>query len=396
MTPRMSDLLIENALVYPMDGTPPRQGGVLCRDGVIAEIGGTAGPAARVIDAQGCAVLPGLIDPHTHLVFGGDRVLEFRERSAGATYEDIAKRGGGIWKTVLATRAASEDALFDLARPRLEQMIARGVTAIEGKGGYGLSLEDERKILRVYRRLAEATGVEIVTTYLALHTLPRGAEREAYVSASLDWLEELHREKLVDGVDVFVETTAFSADDARRTAGRAKALGLPLRLHVDQLSDGRGAALAAELGALSADHLEHMREEDAASLCGAGVVATLLPWASLLVGRGRKPPVEALRRAGVRMAIATDFNPGSAPVLDLHATIALGVGYFGLSVDEALLGVTAHAAAALGLDGGRLAVGKPADLVVLDHGDPARLCYELGRNPVRATIKRGRVLYQAR
>jgi imidazolonepropionase len=366
---------------------------VVCEDGVITSFSGAPLGATR-IDARGCAVLPGLIDAHTHLVFGGDRVGEFRARSAGATYEDIAKEGGGIWKTVLATREASEMELFALAMPRLKQMIARGVTTVEGKGGYGLALEDERKILRVYRQLQHETGVDIVTTFLALHALPRGRTKDAYVEESLTWLETLHKEGLVDGVDVFVETTAFSLDDAKRTGEVAHRLGLPLRLHVDQLTEGKGAALAAELGAASADHLENMREEDASTLAEAGVVATLLPWASLFVSRGKKPPVARLREAGVKMAIATDFNPGSAPVLDMHATMALAVGYFGMSVEEVLRGVTTHAADALKIPAGVIKLGARADLVVLDHEDPTRLCYEVGNSPVRMTVKSGAVIFK--
>lgn len=392
-----ASLTVHDAQLYTMDGTaqPVAQGCLIINDGVIAYAGPEQGAPPAMgseLDAKGCAVLPGLVDAHTHLVFAGDRVSELRERSAGATYEDIAKRGGGIWKTVLATRAASEDELVALALPRLLQMRARGVTAVESKGGYGLSLEHERKLMRVGRLLAERTGVTVVNTYLALHTLPRDftAGRDAYVDASIEWLAALHADGLVDGADVFVETTAFTAEDARRTARAAESLGLPVRLHVDQLTAGGGAALAASVKALSADHLEHMDPDHAEALARAGVVATLLPWATLLVGRGAKPPVAALRAAGVAMAVATDFNPGSAPVLDLHAALLLAVPLLGLSVDEALLGVTAHAARALGLSRhGRLATGFSGDAIVLDHPDAGRLCYELGRNPVREVIVRG-------
>lgn len=367
---------------------------IVCDGDRISYVGPRAAAELRgatLIDARGGAVLPGLIDAHTHFVFAGDRVAEFRAKSEGATYQEIAKQGGGIWKTVLATRAASEDELVDLAVPRLLAMRAHGVTTIECKGGYGLTLADERKMLRAARRAGEAAGVDVVTTFLALHVKPKDYAGGDYVKDSIHWLETLHGEGLVDGADVFVETSAFTHGDARATAAAAKRLALPLRLHVDQLSAGRGAGLAAELGALSADHLEHMAAEDAALLAKHGVVAGLVPWASLYVGRGQKPPIAALRAANVKMMVATDFNPGSAPVADLLAAAALAVGYLGLTVEEAVLGVTAHAAQALGLqDRGVLREGARADLVVLDHPDAARLIYGLGVSPVRHVIRRGR------
>ncbi|MCC6810131.1 MAG: imidazolonepropionase [Deltaproteobacteria bacterium] len=390
-------MAIVNARVYPMtvDAQPVAADTIVCDGGRIVFVGPRVAASldgAQIVDARGGAVVPGLIDAHTHFVFAGDRVGEFRQKSEGATYEAIAKQGGGIWKTVLATRKASEEELVALAVPRLEAMRARGVTTVECKGGYGLDLANERKMLRAAREAGRRAGLHVVTTFLALHTFPKDAagSRADYVHESLHWLEALHGEGLVDGADVFVETSAFLADDARATAKVAKRLGLPLRLHVDQLSAGRGAALCAELAALSADHLEHMAAGDAELLAKHDVVAGLVPWASLYVGRGAKPPIAALRAAGVKMMVATDFNPGSAPVCDLLAAAALSVGYLGLTVDEALLGITRHAAQALGLgDRGVIKEGAVADLVVLDHPDAARAIYELGRSPIRALLHSG-------
>lgn len=339
------------------------------------------------LDAVGCAVIPGLIDAHTHVAFAGDRIAEFAERSRGATYEDIARSGGGIWKTVLATRAIASDELQVLVEARIQKMIKRGVTTIEGKTGYGLDEETERKLMTCYDTARSRTGMHIVRTFLGAHTKPRDYTGGDYVGDTLTWLDRLHAQKLVDAVDVFVEKTAFTADDARRVAAHAKKLGLGVHLHVDQLSAGGGGALAAEVGALSADHLEHATEADAAALGRASVVATLLPWATLLVSRGAKPPIAAFRTHGVRMAIATDYNPGSAPVIDLRSAAMLAIGLFGLTVDEALAGVTVNAAAALGLPrAGVLCEGSQADMLILSHRDPAALFYDTGSEIVQRVL----------
>lgn len=375
---------------------------VVIVDGVISHVGeepSSLPTGVTRIDAQGGAILPGLIDAHTHLVFAGDRIDEFAAKSRGATYEHIAKSGGGIWKTVQATREASGPTLMELARPRLAEMVKRGVTTVEGKSGYGLTERDERKILQVYRDLSDESGIDIVNTFLAAHTVPRDYEQgtDRYVEDSLQWLRRAHQDGLVDGVDMFVERTAFAPQHARGLAEVAKELSLPLRLHVDQLHDGNGASLAAELGALSADHLEHTNDGSAAALATAGVVATLVPFATLLVGRGQVPPVAALREAGVRFVVATDFNPGSAPALDLHMAGFLALAHLRLTIDEVLFGMTKFAARALGIEKthGTLEVDKVGDVVILNHPTPSALFYELGRPRVQHVVKRGRHLIGA-
>lgn len=381
-----------------MDGRELADHALLIRDGRIAWIGAESElvvPTGAIVhDAAGGCVMPGLIDAHTHTVFAGDRMQEFAWRSAGRTYEEIAERGGGIWRTVQATRAASAEALFALGQPRLREMARRGVTTLEIKSGYGLDEANERKLLEVAGRLGEWSGIEVARTFLAAHVVPRdfAGDRQAYVAASLAWLDRIARDRLCEAVDVFVDASAFGPDDARATAAAARALGLGVRLHVDQLTAGAGAELAAELGALSADHLEHLSDAGAAALGRAGVVATLVPYATLFVGRGARPNVGRLRAHAVPMAVATDFNPGSSPVLDLHATAALAIGLFGLTVDEALRAITANAARALGRADthGVLRVGAVADVLILDRPRPEALFYELGRNPVRVVLKGGK------
>ncbi len=387
-------LAIRNANLCTMLAAPQPGQALVCEAGRIAWIGpdSEVPKCDTLIDAAGGAVMPGLIDAHTHTVFAGDRLDEFVARSRGATYEEIAKRGGGIWKTVEATRAATPEQLFASGLARVRHMRQRGVTCIEGKSGYGLDEATERKILQTYAALQTATGVRIVRTFLGAHVRPRDYAGADYVGDVIAWLAGFADDGLCEAVDVFVEENAFSADDARRIAAAAREHALPVRLHVDQLTTGGGAALAAELSALSADHLEHMQQDEASLLARAGVVATLLPFAALLVGRGAKPPVAALRRAGVRMAIATDYNPGSAPQLDLRAAGVVALGLFGLSVDEVLLGMTVHAAAALGLsDHGALRQGAVANVLILKHPEPASLLYALGDEPIARVIINGAI-----
>ncbi|HRJ65250.1 MAG TPA: imidazolonepropionase, partial [Brevundimonas sp.] len=329
-------------------------------------------------------VTPGLVDCHTHLVFGGDRSGEFEQRLGGATYEEIARAGGGIVSSVAATRAASEDELYASALGRLAGLKATGVTTIEIKSGYGLDHDSELKMLRVARRIGREAGVRVRTSYLGLHAVPPEwrTARGRYVDLAVDdILPAAHAEGLVDAVDAYCEPIAFSTDEVGRLFDRAKALGLPVKLHADQLSDGGGAALAARYGALSADHVEHTTEAGVRAMAEAGVVAVLLPGAWLMLRETVLPPMDLFRRHGVAMAVATDCNPGTSPVASMTAAINLACVQFRLTPEEALAGATRIAARALGLQDeiGTLEAGKSADLAVWDIERPAELAYWLGK-----------------
>jgi imidazolonepropionase len=374
-------------------------GAILIRDGLIAWIGPRADlpphEAAATDRLEGAWVTPGLVDCHTHLVFGGDRSGEFEQRLGGATYEEIARAGGGIVSSVKATRAAPEEELFAAATKRLAGLKATGVTTVEIKSGYGLDRDSELKMLRVARRIGREGGVRVVTSYLGLHAVPpeHRADRAAYVDAAIDdILPAAHAEGLVDAVDAYCEPIAFTADEVGRLFERARALGLPVKLHADQLSDGGGAALAARFGALSADHVEHASETGIAAMGEAGVVGVLLPGAFLMLRETVLPPVEAMRRHGVAMAVATDCNPGTSPVASMLATLNLACVQFRLTPEEALAGATRHAAKALGLQDriGVLEAGKAADLAVWDVTRPAELCYWLGLPLLRRRYVGGR------
>lgn len=338
-------------------------------------------------------VTPGLIDCHTHLVFGGDRSGEFEQRLGGATYEEIALAGGGIVASVAATRAASEDELYASALTRLAGLKATGVTTVEIKSGYGLDLDSELKMLRVARRLGREAGVRVRTSYLGLHAVPPEhlQDRARYVDKAVDEiLPAAHAEGLVDAVDAYCEPIAFSTDEVARLFDRARALGLPVKLHADQLSDGGGAALAAKYKALSADHIEHTTEPGIRAMAEAGVVAVLLPGAYLMLRETTPPPVDLLRRHGVAMAVATDCNPGTSPVASMTAALNLACVQFRLTPEEALAGATRHAAKAMGLtDVGVIAPGKAADLAVWDIERPAELCYWLGKPLLHARYLAG-------
>lgn len=346
-------------------------------------------------DGGGGWLTPGLIDCHTHLVFGGDRSLEFEARLAGASYEAIAQAGGGILGTVRATCAASEDELYAAALPRLAALAAEGVTTVEIKSGYGLELEQELKMLRVARRLGAASGVTVVPTLLALHALPPQyrAARAAYVTEVIgQWLPHVVREGLAAAVDVFCERIAFTIEECSAVLTAARALGLAVKVHADQLCDGGGAALAARHGALSAEHLEYTSAAGVAAMARAGTVAVLLPGAYLYLRESQAPPLAALREHGVPIAVATDCNPGSSPCTSLLAMLPLAAASFRLTPAEALAGVTREAARALGLHGdrGTLAVGKRADLALWRVAHPRELSYWLGRNPLVGLIRGGR------
>ncbi|WP_420479827.1 imidazolonepropionase [Brevundimonas sp. FT23028] len=358
---------------------------ILIRGGKIAWVGPRAeAPAADGVEGlDGRWVTPGLIDCHTHLVFGGDRSGEFEQRLGGATYEEIARAGGGIVSSVKATRAASEDELYASALSRLEGLKATGVTTVEIKSGYGLDRDSELAMLRVARRIGREAGVRVRTSYLGLHAVPPElkADRGAYVDLAIDdILPAAHAEGLVDMVDAYCEPIAFTTEEVSRLFEKAKALGLPVKLHADQLSDGGGAALAAKYNALSADHVEHTTGPGVKAMAEAGVVAVLLPGAFLMLRETTLPPVALFREHGVKMAVATDCNPGTSPVASMTAALNLACVQFRLTPEEALAGATRVAAKALGLtDVGTLAPGKAADLAVWDITRPAELCYWLGK-----------------
>ena len=350
------------------------------------------------VDAQGEWVTPGLIDCHTHVVFGGDRAGEFEQRLQGASYEDIARSGGGIVSTVRATRAASEDDLFAQSLPRARALRDDGVTTLEIKSGYGLDFDNERKMLRVARRIGDALGIRVRTTYLGAHALPPefAGRADDYIDAVCRWLPALRAEGLVDAVDAFCERIGFTAAQTQRVFEAARALGIPVKLHADQLSDGGGAALVAGFAGLSADHVEYTSEAGVAALKQAGSVAVLLPGAFHVLRETKLPPLDAFRAHGVPMAVATDCNPGTSPLQSLRLAMSLACTHFRLTPEEALRGATVHAARALGLkDRGRLVVGQRADFVRWRIGQPAQLAYWLGGELVSAVHVGGRVIVGA-
>ena len=362
------------------------RGAIVTEDARIAWIGAEAdlrslGKAAvQEHDLGGALLTPGLVDAHTHLVYGGHRAHEFEMRLQGATYEDIARAGGGIRSTVAATRAASEDELFASASRRLRTLRDGGVTSVEIKSGYGLSFEDEARCLRVARRLGRS-GVTVRTTSLAAHALPPEFEGRAddYIAAVCEWLPAWHAEGLVDAVDAFCEHIAFSTAQVERVFAAARALGLPVKLHAEQLSDSGGAELAARFNALSCDHLEHLGDTGIAAMRAAGTVAMLLPGAYHFLRETKLPPIAAMREAGVAMAVSTDHNPGTSPTLSLPLMIHLACVDFRLTPEEAVRGATVNAARALGLaDRGSLAVGRRADFALWDLAHPRELAYWFG------------------
>ena len=376
------------------------KGAVAARDGIIIYAGPTAdmpasvGQGAEVVDCESRWITPGLIDCHTHLVYAGNRANEFEMRLAGATYEEVARAGGGIVSSVKSLRAASEDELVAQTLPRLDALMAEGVTTVEVKSGYGLDADNEKKSLRATRRLAGERPVTVRATCLAAHALPPEAkgDKDAFIDLVAGTiLPQVAAEKLADAVDGFCEGIAFSLEQMARVFDKAKALGLPVKLHADQLSNLHGAALAARYGALSADHLEYTDEEGAEAMAKAGTVATILPGAYYFIRETKKPPVDLFRRHGVKMAVATDSNPGTSPLTSLLLTMNMAATLFGMTVDECLAGVTREAARALGLldKTGTLEAGKSADLAIWDIERPAELVYRMGFNPLHARIWRG-------
>ena len=345
------------------------------------------------VDLGGTLVTPGLVDCHTHLVYAGQRAREFELRLTGASYEQIARAGGGIASTVAATRAADDATLFELAARRARVLMGEGVTTLEVKSGYGLSLEHELRCLRVARRLGVELPIDIHTTCLAAHALPPeyAGRADAYVDAACGWLPELHAQGLVDAVDAFCESIAFSPAQTRRIFEAARALRLPVKLHAEQLTDQGGAALAAGFGALSCDHLEYLSDAGIAAMKEAGTVAVLLPGAFYFLRETKLPPVQALREHGVPIAIATDHNPGTSPNLSPLLMLNMACTLFRLTPEEALRGMTVNGARALGLrDRGRLAAGARADFAVWDVDHPNELAYRFGDNPLRTSVHAGK------
>ena len=372
----------------------------LVRDAAIAVSDGRiawVGPAAKLpsgyagLDRRsygGRLVTPALIDCHTHIVHGGNRSREFEMRLTGASYEEIARAGGGIASTVAATRDATEDALLHSALPRVDALIAQGVGVIEVKSGYGLDLDTELKMLRVARALGQARRIRVVTSFLGAHAVPKGMAADAYIdTVCLPALEAAHAQGLVDAVDGFCEGIAFDTAQIGRVFETARALGLPVKLHAEQLSHTGGTALAAQYGALSADHVEYAIADDAKALAAAGTVAVLLPGAFYAIHETRMPPVGAFRDHDVAMAVATDWNPGSSPLGSVLLAMNMACTLFRLTPEEALAGTTRNAARALGLnDCGVIAPGLRADLAVWDAAGPEELSYGIGINPLHARI----------
>jgi len=375
-------------------------GAIAARDGRIVHAGpevelpDEARRGAEIIDCEGRWITPGLIDCHTHLVFAGNRANEFEMRLAGATYEEVTRAGGGIVSSVSALRSASEDQLVAETLPRLDALIAEGVTTVEVKSGYGLDLANEAKSLRAARRLATERPVTVKTTFLGAHALPPEAagDKDGYIaSVAEDMLPAIASEGLADAVDGFCEGIAFSPEQIAEVFSAARKLRLPVKLHADQLSNLYGAALAASYGALSADHLEYTDEPGAAAMAQAGTVAVLLPGAFYFIREERKPPIDLFRRHGVRMAVATDCNPGTSPLTSLLLTMNMAATFFHMTVDECLAGVTREAARALGMlrQTGTLETGKSADLAIWNVERPAELVYRIGFNPLHTRVWRG-------
>ncbi|MEN2750339.1 imidazolonepropionase [Psychrobacter sp. FBL11] len=347
----------------------------------------------QIKDVDGNWVTPGLIDCHTHIVYGGNRSNEFEARLQGASYQDIAAQGGGIVSTVSATRKANEEELFAQSEKRLLALIKEGVTSVEIKSGYGLDLDTERKMLKVARTLGDKHNIHVSTTYLAAHALPPEYKDHAddYIEQVCQWLPILHSEGLVDAVDGFCENIAFSSEQIKRVFDVARSLDLPVKLHSEQLSNIGASALVAEYQGLSSDHLEHLAEDDIKKMAASNTVAVLLPGAFYTLRDTKLPPIEALRKHQVPMAISTDCNPGTSPLTSLLLAMNMGCTLFYLTTEEVLAGATVHAAQALGLaNKGKIEVGCDADLVLWDIARPADLAYQIGLNPIAGIMVQGK------
>lgn len=377
--------IVENGLIASKDGRIVYAGAA--SDAPLFE-------TPETIDCAGRWITPGLVDCHTHIIYGGNRAHEFELRLAGATYDEISRAGGGIVSTMRATRSASEEQLLDAARKRVETLMRDGVTTLEIKSGYGLDLDSEMKSLRAARRLGEILPLSVVTTFLGAHALPPEAngDKDAYITQVCErQLPAVAKAGLADAVDAFCESIAFSPEQTARVFDTARTFGLPVKLHAEQLTTLGGAALAARYGALSADHLEHADEAGIRAMATAGTVAVLLPGAFYFLRETQKPPVDLLRKHGVPIAISSDSNPGTSPLTSLLLTLNMAATFFRLTVDECLLGVTRQAARALGrLDQvGTLEAGKSCDLAIWDIERPAELVYRIGFTPLHQRIWRG-------
>ncbi|MCY4459521.1 MAG: imidazolonepropionase [Albidovulum sp.] len=396
-------MLLNDAKIATMSKGKPygliEKGAIRIRDGRISWIGearnAPSGPRDEIVrELEGRVVTPALIDCHTHIVYGGDRAREFELRLEGATYEEISRAGGGIASTVSATRATSEQALLKNCLPRVDSLIAEGVATIEIKSGYGMDIQTECAMLRAARSIESHRTVRVRTSFLGAHAIPPdySGREDAYIEKiCIPALETAHAEGLVDAVDGFCERIAFAPGQIARLFKRAGELGIPVKLHAEQLSNLGGAKLAARFGAMSADHLEYATDEDAEEMARAGTVAVLLPGAFYTLRETRPPPVEAFRRHGVDIAIATDCNPGSSPLCSLLLAMNMACTLFRMTPEEALAGATRNAARALGLsDSGRIAKGLRADLAIWDIDHPAELAYRIGYNPICERIFEGR------
>ena len=401
----MWDGLIVGATLATLDAKTGyglvEDGALAWKDGVLAYVGprvglpGAAEDLADEVIETDALITPGLVDCHTHAVFAGDRATEFELRLEGASYEDIARAGGGILSTVRAVREADEAELLRQSEPRIAALIRDGVTTLEIKSGYGLDFDNERKMLRVARQLGERYGIEVRTTYLGAHALPPEFKDDAdgYVDAVIAWMPRLQAEGLVDAVDAFCEGIGFTPAQTRRVFEAARTLGLPVKLHADQLSDLGGAALSASFDGLSADHIEYTNDGGVRAMAEHGTVAVLLPGAFHVLRETKLPPMGALREYGVPMAVATDCNPGTAPLLSLRQAMQLACTHFKLTPEEALRGATVNAAKALGLqDRGVLRAGLCADFALWQVQRPAELCYWLGGHLLQASYAGGRRL----
>ncbi|HKE40779.1 MAG TPA: imidazolonepropionase [Casimicrobiaceae bacterium] len=398
----MTTTLWRNARLTTLSGASPwgliEQGALVVEGERISWVGPESQIRAGIAvdqehDLAGAVVTPGLIDCHTHLVYGGDRSHEFELRLGGASYEQIARAGGGIRSTVAATRAAGEQTLFEAARKRARALMSEGVTTLEIKSGYGLSAEHEARCLSVARKLGHELDLTVRTTCLSAHALPPEFEGRSddYIDAVCAWLPELEARRLVDAVDAFCDRIAFSVAQTRRVFEAARGLGLPVKLHAEQLSAQGGARLAAEFGALSCDHLEHLSEDGVRAMAQAGSVAVLLPGAFYFLRETRLPPIASLRAAGIPIAIATDHNPGTSPTLSPLLMLNMACTLFGLTPEEAVRGMTVTAARALGLaDRGTLSPGHRADFAIWDIDHPTELAYWIGHRPCRRVVFGGR------